>query len=115
MQVEVPEDLAQDLLQAADQYLLEGLKRLCEEAISESITIDSLVNVYDLSEAYSAPQLGTRCVLFALERCDDLVSKFGIDKYLGLMERMVPRLRTWLNEQLLKTEDDDGQVHEDEK
>jgi hypothetical protein len=28
--VEVTSDIAQDLLRAADQYLLEGLKRLCE-------------------------------------------------------------------------------------
>lgn len=111
----MPEDLAQNLLQAADQYLLEGLKRLCEEAISESITIDSLVDIYDLSEAYSAPQLGMRCVLFALERCDDLVSKFGMETYLGLEDKMVPQLRMWLTDQLLKTEDDDGQEQIDEK
>ena len=27
-------DIAQDLLRAADQYLLEGLKRLCEYSIA---------------------------------------------------------------------------------
>jgi phage replication-related protein YjqB (UPF0714/DUF867 family) len=33
--VEVTSDIAQDLLRAADQYLLEGLKRLCEYAIAQ--------------------------------------------------------------------------------
>lgn len=33
--VEVTTDIAQDLLRAADQYLLEGLKRLCEYAIAQ--------------------------------------------------------------------------------
>lgn len=33
--VEVKPDMAQDLLRAADQYLLEQLKRLCEECISK--------------------------------------------------------------------------------
>ena len=33
--VEVTSELAQDLLRAADQYLLEGLKRLCEHAIAQ--------------------------------------------------------------------------------
>jgi hypothetical protein len=33
--VEVTPDVAQDLLRAADQYLLEGLKRLCEYAIAQ--------------------------------------------------------------------------------
>lgn len=34
-QAVVPRDKARELLQAADQYLLEGLKRLCEVAISQ--------------------------------------------------------------------------------
>lgn len=33
--VDVNLDIAQDLLRAADQYLLEGLKRLCEYAIAQ--------------------------------------------------------------------------------
>ena len=33
--VEVTTNIAQDLLRAADQYLLEGLKRLCEYAIAQ--------------------------------------------------------------------------------
>ena len=33
--VEVTTDIARDLLRAADQYLLEGLKRLCEYAIAQ--------------------------------------------------------------------------------
>lgn len=33
--VEVTNELAQDLLRAADQYLLEGLKRLCEYTIAQ--------------------------------------------------------------------------------
>lgn len=33
--VDVTLDIAQDLLRAADQYLLEGLKRLCEYTIAQ--------------------------------------------------------------------------------
>lgn len=33
--VDVSVDIAQDLLRAADQYLLEGLKRLCEYSIAQ--------------------------------------------------------------------------------
>lgn len=33
--LEVDLDVAQDLLRAADQYLLDGLKRLCEYAIAQ--------------------------------------------------------------------------------
>ena len=34
--------MAEELLQAADQYMLEGLKRLCEVAISRTLSVDSL-------------------------------------------------------------------------
>lgn len=33
--IEVNLEIAQDLLKAADQYLLDGLKRLCEYAIAQ--------------------------------------------------------------------------------
>ena len=33
--VDITLDIAQDLLRAADQYLLEGLKRLCEYTIAQ--------------------------------------------------------------------------------
>ena len=69
--------MAEELLQAADQYMLEGLKRLCEAAISTTLSVDSLQTVYELSENFNAPQLGRRCVLFALEAYTDMVEVRG--------------------------------------
>lgn len=40
--MDVPGDIAEELLQAADQYMLEGLKRLCEVAIARTLSVDSL-------------------------------------------------------------------------
>lgn len=42
--VDVKLDIAQDLLRAADQYLLEGLKRLCEHAIAQ---VGYLLKLFD--------------------------------------------------------------------
>lgn len=43
-------DIAQDLLRAADQYLLEGLKRLCEYAIAQVIgTLKKKKDYYEFS------------------------------------------------------------------
>ncbi|RVW55547.1 ARM repeat protein interacting with ABF2 [Vitis vinifera] len=39
--VEITLDIAQDLLRAADQYLLEGLKRLCEYTIAQFSKLSS--------------------------------------------------------------------------
>lgn len=71
--MEVTPDIAEELLKAADQYMLEGLKRLCEAAISTGLCTDNLASVHDLSENYNAPQLARRCVLYSLEHYEDMV------------------------------------------
>jgi hypothetical protein len=40
--VEVTADIAQELLEASDQYMLEGLKRLCECAISTALCVENI-------------------------------------------------------------------------
>ncbi|KAI3449636.1 hypothetical protein Pfo_006301 [Paulownia fortunei] len=47
--VDVNLDIAQDLLRAADQYLLEGLKRLCEYAIAQDISVENVSLMFELS------------------------------------------------------------------
>ena len=71
--MEVAPELAEDLLQAADQYMLEGLKRLCEAALSNTLNVSNLMSVYELSENFNAPQLSRRCVLYALDRFSELM------------------------------------------
>lgn len=64
--------MAQELLQAADQYMLETLKRLCEDALHKSLSVETLQGVYELSEKFNAAQLGRHCVMFALEAYTEL-------------------------------------------
>nr|KAJ0186987.1 hypothetical protein LSAT_V11C900457750 [Lactuca sativa] len=85
--VEVDLRIAQDLLRAADQYLLDGLKRLCEYTIAQDITLDKVAYMYDLSEAFNAVSLKDACILFILEHFDKLNSK---PWYGSLMKRMLP-------------------------
>lgn len=100
--VEVSSELASELLQASDQYLLEGLKRLCEMCIAQSLAVETLFHTFELSEAYSAPQLAKRCVLFALEHYNDVVQAFNPSDFFRLMARMVPHLRSSLVEDVGK-------------
>jgi hypothetical protein len=101
--VEVTPAIAEDLLRAADQYMLEGLKRLCEASLAGALTVDNLTGTFNLAEAFSAPQLGRRCVLFALERYDAVSAALEPAGFVALMRRMVPGLRESLTEQLVKT------------
>ncbi|XP_073266920.1 ARM REPEAT PROTEIN INTERACTING WITH ABF2 isoform X2 [Populus alba] len=73
--VDVTLIIAQDLLRAADQYLLEGLKRLCEYTIAQDITLENIGSMYELSEAFHAISLRHRCILFILEQFDKLSDK----------------------------------------
>jgi hypothetical protein len=80
---------------------LEGLKRLCEASLASSLTVSGLRSTYELSEAFSAPQLGRRCVLFALEKYDSVSAALEPSGFCALMRRMVPKLRESLTEQMV--------------
>ncbi|GLC39904.1 hypothetical protein PLESTF_000347400 [Pleodorina starrii] len=96
-QLDVTPDIAFELLQASDQYLLEGLKRLCENAIAQSLTVESVMSTFEYSEQFSAPQLGRRCLLFVLEMYDEVFKLYDNAKdrpfYFDCLRRMVPCLK----------------------
>jgi len=89
----VTTDIAQDLLRAADQYLLEGLKRLCEYSIAQDLTVENFANIYDLAESYHATSLGHMCVLYFLEHHEQMSNMSG---YPSLVERLLPEIRDYL-------------------
>ncbi|KAG6434976.1 hypothetical protein SASPL_106621 [Salvia splendens] len=70
--VDVSLDIAQDVLRAADQYLLEGLKHLCECTIAQHISVENISVKYELSDAFNATSLRHACILFVLENYDKL-------------------------------------------
>ncbi|KAK6164694.1 hypothetical protein DH2020_001558 [Rehmannia glutinosa] len=90
--VDVNLDIAQDLLRAADQYLLEGLKRLCEYAIAQDISVENVSLMFELSEAYNALSLRHACVLFILEKFDKLCI---MPWYSQLIQRILPETRDY--------------------
>lgn len=101
--VDVPPELAQELLEAADQYMLDTLKRLCEAAIAAQLAPDNVAEAFDLAENFNAPELAKRCALFCLERHADMVAAprgGGGAGYAAVMARMAPRLRTALVAQI---------------
>ncbi|XP_054818516.1 ARM REPEAT PROTEIN INTERACTING WITH ABF2-like isoform X2 [Prosopis cineraria] len=78
--VDVNLDIAQDLLGAADQYLLDGLKRHCECAIAQDVSVENVSLMYELSEAFNAMSL----------------------RYCRLMRRIVPDIREFFRGLLTK-------------
>ncbi|KAK6135040.1 hypothetical protein DH2020_031218 [Rehmannia glutinosa] len=90
--VDVNLDIAQDLLRAADQYLLEGLKRLCEYAIAQDISVENVSLMFELSEAFNALSLRHACILFILEKFDKLCI---MPWYSQLIQRILPEIRNY--------------------
>ncbi|XP_027367888.1 ARM REPEAT PROTEIN INTERACTING WITH ABF2-like [Abrus precatorius] len=97
--VDVTLDIAQDLLRAADQYLLEGLKRLCEYTIAQDISLENVSSMYELSEAFNAISLRHACILFILEQFDKLSARPG---HSLLIQRITPEIRNYFVKALTK-------------
>lgn len=92
--VEISPDVAQDLLRAADQYLLEGLKRLCEYAIAQAVNLDNIFSMYELSEAYNAMLLQQTCILFVLEHFEKARTR---PWHSELILRIIPEMRNYFD------------------
>ncbi|OAY55802.1 ARM REPEAT PROTEIN INTERACTING WITH ABF2 [Manihot esculenta] len=97
--IDISLDIAQDLLRAADQYLLEGLKRLCEYTIAQDISLENVASMYELSESFHAISLRHTCILFILEQFDKLNAK---PRHSHLIQRIVPEIRNYFAKALTK-------------
>lgn len=89
--VEVASDNAQDLLRAADQYLLEGLKRLCEYSIAQ-VCINFLAVEACLNVIYTDLALSSNIMCF---RCMKL-SKGLSYLFISIFQLILLLLRFWL-------------------
>lgn len=98
--VDLQPDLAWGLLQAADQYLLEGLKQLCESCIADSLSTASLAEVLGLSDTHGAPQLAKRCVLFVLQHIGEFARRLGRAHCAEFMGRILPLMQPLLCKEL---------------
>lgn len=92
--VDVTREAAEDLLRAADQYLLDGLKRLCEYTIAQGITLDNISTMYELSEAFNAISLRHTCVSFVLQHFDEISTRPGHPE---LLQQIIPEIGNYFS------------------
>ena len=69
--VERIHELANDLLAAAEQYSLDGLKIMCEEALCGKLTIHNAHDVLALADMYNAECLRTQVIQFLVAHGKD--------------------------------------------
>ncbi|CAL5054286.1 unnamed protein product [Urochloa decumbens] len=64
--------MAQHLLEAADRYGLERLKRICVEKVSEDVSVDTVATTLALAEQHGCSELKSRCMKFILHAPENL-------------------------------------------
>ncbi|KAL9890831.1 protein roadkill-like isoform 1-T3 [Glossina fuscipes fuscipes] len=65
--------LAQGLLAAADKYALEGLKMMCEGALSVNLSAENAVEILILADLHSAAQLKAQTIVFIKTHITDVM------------------------------------------
>ena len=88
------------LLAAADQYLLEKLKRACEESIAARLTSATVLSTFELAEQYNAKMLANRASVMVLENYEELSELHGspygyaalVSHMRGTFEEYVPQI-----------------------
>lgn len=97
--ISITKHLAQDLLVAADQYLIEGLKRLCEYTIAQDICVDNIPMMYDLADTFNASALRRACTLFVLEHYTKLSSEIWFPMFI---KKIIPEIRGYITDILTR-------------
>ena len=62
------DNMAADLLAAADKYALERLKIMCEEALCNNLSVENVSEVLILADRHSAEQLKAKAIEFINNR-----------------------------------------------
>jgi speckle-type POZ protein len=69
--------MAQRLLEAADRYGLNRLKRVCVEKVCTTIDVDTVATTLALAEQHGCSKLKARCIKFALDNICEVSSTEG--------------------------------------
>lgn len=66
--VHVPEELAVEMLDLADRFLLDGLKLLCGFSLARMVSVDTVARIYQAADKWDTPggQLKQLCMNFIL-------------------------------------------------
>jgi speckle-type POZ protein len=87
--------MAQHLLEAADRYGLERLKRMCQEKVSTDISVGNVATTLALAEQHGCAKLKANCIEFILAVPENLFALAATEGYKHL-EASCPSVLTEL-------------------
>ncbi|KAJ1260301.1 hypothetical protein BS78_10G221900 [Paspalum vaginatum] len=93
--------MAQHLLEAADRYGLDRLKKICVEKMCMSISVDTVATALALAEQHGCSNLKSRCMEFIVSSPQNLQAVAGTEGYKHL-ETSCPSVLTELLKLMLK-------------
>ena len=93
--------MAQHLLEAADRYGLERLKRICVEKVYTDISVDTVATTLALAEQHGCSELKSRCMKFILAAPANLQAVAATEGYKHL-EASCPSVLTELLKLMVK-------------
>lgn len=76
--------MTQHLFVAADKYAIEGLKELCEDKLSGTISLDMVTTTLALAEQHDSPRVKNTCLEYIVEP-GILISWMLTDEYVELV------------------------------
>jgi len=94
------------LLEAAEKYQLPELKRICEEELCETLTVDSCLDCLVLAHLYNAPDLKEAAVKFVVSRSAEFVDQ--IDKFTAYPELLALLFRALARSPIAAKRSDGG-------
>jgi speckle-type POZ protein len=71
------DELAKDLLVAADKYLIDLLKLQCQVALAKTLTVENCSELLALADSHSATDLKAVAIEFVLQRASDVMKSDG--------------------------------------
>ncbi|XP_061388003.1 speckle-type POZ protein-like [Musca vetustissima] len=63
----IPQEMAADLLVAANKYALLGLQEMCEDMLIDTMTTDTLADILLLGDRHASERVKSKAVQFAIE------------------------------------------------
>ena len=80
--VDVPLEETMDLLQAADRFGVERLKRICEHVMLSSINIENASSIMVVADLHNAQGLREKCLDFLVDHFDDVSKTASFEEML---------------------------------
>lgn len=75
LSLQLPPELAYDVLSVADMYLLPGLKQLCGRSLAQLLDEDSVVGVWRVAKLFGLARLEDQCTKYMARVIEKLVQQ----------------------------------------